>query len=92
MITGNDLDDWTVIAFPADLSEQITDNTDGDYEFNITTGLAGTDLTTFTEYCYEIIEEEEVTYTAHEVGCPAYILKYYDGFAFGVQFNYYSDD
>ena len=54
--------------------------------------MAGADLTNFTEYCYQIIEEEEVTYHAQEIGCPAHILKYYDGFAFGIHFNYYSDD
>ena len=69
------------------------DNEDGDYQFNFQMGLAGGDPTTFTEYCYNIFEETEVTYHyAEGPGCPAHILKYYDGFLLGVYANYYSDD
>jgi len=69
------------------------DNEDGDYQFNFQMGLAGGDPTTFTEYCYNIIEETEVTYHyALGPGCPAHILKYYDGFLLGLYANYYSDD
>jgi len=69
------------------------DNEDGDYQFNFQMGLAGGDPTTFTEYCYNIIEETEKTYHyAMGPGCPAHILKYYDGFLLGLYANYYSDD
>ena len=93
MITDCPMTDWGIIAFPTDLDAAIVDNS-ADHQLQFFMGLAGSDLTLFTEYCYEIIDEIEQTWTGPEDygGCPAPILKYYDGFFLGLYVNYYSDD
>ena len=92
LVTDQDLSDWGILLLPSTTQDEIDDYST-DYYFSFSSGLAGGDMTTFTENCYEIIQETEQTYHyAEGYGCPAHIMKYYDGFMFGLQANYFSDD
>ena len=51
-------------------------------------GMFGIDLTEFTGYCYDIYEVTGV-FGYDDAGCPYGILHYYDGFALGIQVNYF---
>jgi len=50
-------------------------------------GLFGTELTDFSESCYELYELSNIWYEYE--GCPYPLLEYYDGFALGMQIDYY---
>ena len=93
MVNNLDMDDWSVLEMPTTAATNLAaDNVDG-WEFYFDMGMAGVDITTFTEYCYTIIYEQAVTYHYGEgPGCPAHILRYYDGLLLGLYANYYSDD
>jgi hypothetical protein len=93
MVNDLVMDDWTILEMPTTTATNLAaDNVDG-WEFYFDMGMAGVDLTTFTEYCYAIIENTEITYHAPEyAGCPAHLIRYYDGLMFGIYANYYSSD
>ena len=93
LITDMEIDDWNIISFPTSFGEFIVD-TSVETEFHFTMGLAGGDMTAFTEDCYAILDNGRQSYLAFQVlgGCPAHILEYYDGFLLGLYAHYYSDD
>ena len=78
-------DDWTIIPLPA-TSQDLLDDYDGELTFS--TGMFGIDLTEFTDYCYDIYDVVgAIFYDSY--GCPAPILKYYDGFGLGIDVSHY---
>ena len=81
-------DDWSIIPLPA-TSQALIDDYDGAIYFNL--GMFGIDLTDFTGYCYEIHDAVGII-SYVELGCPAPILKYYDGFGLGMYVHHYEGD
>ena len=78
-------DDWEIFLLN-ETSQDLLDDYGGILYFNL--GLFGIDLTDFTGYCYEIHDAVGVI-SYDDMGCPAPILKYYDGFGLGIYVHHY---